>query len=47
MVFGRDYDSEHEELAITLSTELKGAKRAEDEKDADSGEKELKVPVVN
>ena len=46
--FCTDYDSEHEELAITLSNELKGAKRAGDEEgDADSGENEVKVPFLN
>ena len=48
MKFGTEYDSDHEEFAITLSNELKGAKRVEDkEEDADNGEKEDKVQIFN
>ena len=46
MNFGIDHDSEseHEEMAITLSSELKGAKKVEEVENAiESGEKEIKV----
>ena len=50
--FGTDTDSETEEAAITLSSELKGVKRAgkeekEEVEDADEGESEPKVHPIH